>query len=691
MKRKWISILVSVALVISLSVLSFPQLAVAATCTWTGATNSDWHTASNWSGGVPTDTDDVTIPNTGVTNEPTISSANVTIHNLTIEAGRTFTLSSSRVFTCTVMQIDSGATLAITASSTINVGGNWTNNGTFIASTSTVKFSGSGGTQTISGSTTFYNLTLNDTNATTDFGTSSTTIANNLTASAGTMQAGTSTVTFTGASGSIAGGNAKRFYNLVINSGANISHSGGTLYIKSNFTNDGTFTQNSSLETIFDATTSTHSLSGSGTTIFGLITINGSTTVNAGTHNLTVTGSDFAVTGTFNGGTATATFNGSTTLSGSGTISFNNVTINGTKSLINTNNKSFNISGNWINNGTYTAGTETVTFNKSGTQTLAGTTTFNNVTVNSGSTLQLAANANFGYRGTFTIGSGGSFDAITNSPTTVTIAGTSVQQLPTGATTLRNLMINSGSSLTAPSSLSIAGDFTNSGTFTHNNGTVTFNGSGMQNLTANVATAFYNLTVNNGVTLVETVSADNASIVSGGMLTNNGTIRKSKSVSGGCNTFGLTKIQMYVNSGTGTIQVDRIDQNHPNATGQASNIATGKYWTISGSGFSVNLTLPHNGLSNPKVCKYPGGLGGAGWDCARDTFDSTTVIRNNITSFSDWAVGHNVGSTAVTLSSFTAASPPLAALPVLGLVALGGLAAVATLGISAGLVKRRRA
>jgi hypothetical protein len=46
--------------------------------------------------------------------------------------------------------------------------------------------------------------------------------------------------------------------------------------------------------------------------------------------------------------------------------------------------------------------------------------------------------------------------------------------------------------------------------------------------------------------------------------------------------------------------------------------------------------------------------------------------------------------TAITLSSLTAASPLPAALPVLGLVALGGLTAVAALGIGAGLVRRRR-
>ena len=47
------------------------QKVSSATCTWTGNTNTKWTTSSNWScGHVPTDADDVVIPN--VTNDPLI-------------------------------------------------------------------------------------------------------------------------------------------------------------------------------------------------------------------------------------------------------------------------------------------------------------------------------------------------------------------------------------------------------------------------------------------------------------------------------------------------------------------------------------------------------------------------------------------------------------------------------------------
>ncbi len=142
------------------------------------------------------------------------------------------------------------------------------------------------------------------------------------------------------------------------------------------------------------------------------------------------------------------------------------------------------------------------------------------------------------------------------------------------------------------------------------------------------------------------------------------------------------------------LYVDEMALDHPNATGSPGNsgIATGKYWLIRGlqsdklteaSGFVVTLTLPHNSLPNPKVCKYPGGLGGAGWDCDAATATVTTVTRSGIGSFSDWAVGSNVKPTAVNLVSFTGAqTTPL------GNVLTGGLFLAACLFIGFLLIQR---
>ena len=53
--------------------------------TWSGATDSDWNTSSNWSNGIPVSTSDLLIP-ASLTNYPTTSGA-VTVNSVTINSG----------------------------------------------------------------------------------------------------------------------------------------------------------------------------------------------------------------------------------------------------------------------------------------------------------------------------------------------------------------------------------------------------------------------------------------------------------------------------------------------------------------------------------------------------------------------------------------------------------------------------
>jgi CSLREA domain-containing protein len=115
------------------------------------------------------------------------------------------------------------------------------------------------------------------------------------------------------------------------------------------------------------------------------------------------------------------------------------------------------------------------------------------------------------------------------------------------------------------------------------------------------------------------------------------------------------------------VQVTRLPFNHPLATTAIPDL---QYWIIDGlqsdrataatPDYIFNLTLPH-GISpqeNAKVCKSPGGIGGAGWDCDRTDSLGGLVWRDGITvGFSDWAVGEG-GPTALTLNIFSASSAP---------------------------------
>lgn len=103
-------------------------------CTWTGSGNPDWNNPLNWCAGqIPTTSTNVIIPS-GV-NQPIISAGAF----------------------CNNMTINVGATLTISGSNTLTVNGNWINNGTFTANTSTVIFDGAA--QNIDKGT-FVNFTL---------------------------------------------------------------------------------------------------------------------------------------------------------------------------------------------------------------------------------------------------------------------------------------------------------------------------------------------------------------------------------------------------------------------------------------------------------------------------------------------------------------------------------------------------
>ena len=113
--------------------------------TWSGTTNSDWATATNWStGAVPTSSDIVYVDGT-FTNEPSISITDAVVNSLFVASGNT---------------------LAIDETSSLTVSGDFTNNGTVTLNSTEDDFSSLIVTGTASGDIT-YNRYVNayDTNA----------------------------------------------------------------------------------------------------------------------------------------------------------------------------------------------------------------------------------------------------------------------------------------------------------------------------------------------------------------------------------------------------------------------------------------------------------------------------------------------------------------------------------------------
>lgn len=137
------------------------------------------------------------------------------------------------------------------------------------------------------------------------------------------------------------------------------------------------------------------------------------------------------------------------------------------------------------------------------------------------------------------------------------------------------------------------------------------------------------------------------------------------------------------------ITVAYFNTSHPQAT---AGLQTGHYWRITGQdaqgdavtgGFDVTLTLPTDFTpdGDDKVCRYDEGADG--WECAATSFDAAEqrVTRANVTHFSDWAVGDDVGPTTISLAG-SEASPVVLFPPLV-------LALILLLGFSLAVAARR--
>lgn len=111
------------------------------TTRWTGATDSDWFTASNWDAGVPTSTVRAIIPSSATT-MPSIGGGGAEVRNIDIE---------------------SGATLTISGVNELDIYGDFNCNGTFVYNKSVLNFLGTCGVSQINvtAGTAIHSFTIN--------------------------------------------------------------------------------------------------------------------------------------------------------------------------------------------------------------------------------------------------------------------------------------------------------------------------------------------------------------------------------------------------------------------------------------------------------------------------------------------------------------------------------------------------
>ncbi len=355
----------------------------------------------------------------------------------------------------------------------IEVGGNWTNAGTFTSDTSTVIFNGSG-IQTISmGASVFYNTTFNGTgtvNIVSNYGPFNNTffingslnIASGATLNFnnydiqingdwinnGTFIPGTRTVIFNGTGTQQVNLGTSAFWNLDINSASCLMQIvGGALDIDNNINvvSGGTIDLNN-----FDVKI------GGNWQNNGNIVIGNSSVFFDGTSTQTVVNDSAFVNVTINGVGNTVILNSNITILGNLTI--------GSTSTLNVGVYNIRVSGNWVNNGTFLSGTGTVYFVGNGVvQTVnAGGFAFNNFVV----------------------------DCDTS--------GTKVNVVDNPLLVDGSITIESGDTLNSNNYNIIVGlHFTNNGVFIANNDSVFFNGNQVQ--TINIGSSrFYHVVLNCG-------------------------------------------------------------------------------------------------------------------------------------------------------------------------------------------------
>lgn len=127
-------------------------------------------------------------------------------------------------------------------------------------------------------------------------------------------------------------------------------------------------------------------------------------TLNLGSQTVTLTSGNIDNDGTFTVGSSTFVVNGTTSITGSSPVSFNNLTIGGSGNL--SASGTINIAGNLANSGTLSA--TTIGFNGSAAQNITGTGTINNINITN--TSGVSNNGTINLTGTLTLSGGGVFD-----------------------------------------------------------------------------------------------------------------------------------------------------------------------------------------------------------------------------------------------------------------------------------------
>jgi len=555
--------------------------------TWIGATSTDWNTASNWCGGVPTATTDVVILS-GTANQPTIGVSGGLCRDITINAG---------------------ATLTISGSNTLTVHGDWTSNGTFTPNTSTVIFNGT--TQAINSTTSFRNLTIKNTSTTT--ANSAVTINNAAgiftVENGGTYvhnNTGTPSSTIFAGVESFGASSSVRIDNWA--SAATVLTTGVTLpfgNLELNWNPGGTWSQVLTGSITLTAGNFTITTLGSNELRLTSATTGTALTLGIG-GNLSVASGVLALVGGGSNGSKVCTVNvtGNVSISGTGVIDMSSTQTTSGAVTLNVGGN-FSVSGSGLLRSTTGSGTRTVNFNNaSGIQSFTSTTggintnaiTFNVGTGSSTNTLQLLSN--------FVMNNTASLNVLNNATLD---CGTNIVQA-TVANTQGNFSLNSGGTMKIASTAGItsSGATGNIQTATTRSFSTTanyiYNGTAAQNTGNGLPATVNNLTFDNTVDAVTLNSArtiTNTFSITSGSVANLGTFTHSAKIL----TINSV-VQLTGSHGSTTSSATYTNNTYFAATTGIINVSNTESFTSSST-----FTVP-DGVTSIIVQAWGGGGGG---------------------------------------------------------------------------------
>ena len=319
-------------------------------------------------------------------------------------------------------------------------------------------------------------------------------------------------------------------------------------------------------------------------------------------------------------------------LNPTGTVGYVNIEAGGilnggTNTTINVNGSG----GAWINNGTFNPGTSTVTFTNADA-TIAGSTDFYNITINSGASLRPVTGNIMRIGGSF-INNGTMLTGVIEN--TVEYSGANqVLAAPNGALAAYHHLVISGTGAVFPASLNIRGDLTLNQGVDFSGKTLSMTGPDQQAIGGSADASFNNLTINKtsgGVQLATQATVAGTLTLTSGVLdlsnhnltlganpvagnfsnsamivaSGTGELRRTFTSTGSylypigdkTGTAEYSPVTVFVNSGSfanAYIGVQVRDAVHPNNSSAGQNIS--RYWNLTQSGITgavVTLTATY--------------------------------------------------------------------------------------------------